>query len=95
MCHGVHAVGDISLGSWKDSQQAQQASTSGADGNCPADGRGQPLCCGQREFGESQQLSQAAGCGDMDLTNYFATLPNEVVAFKDLVTPSPVSLLPF
>ena len=39
---------------------------------------------------EAQQPSTAGDCGAMDLTNYFATLPNEVVAFKDLVMPSPV-----
>ena len=33
-----------------------------------------------------------AGSGDMDLTTYFAMLPNEVVPFRDLISPLPVSL---
>ena len=89
------AVGDLSLGCWKDSQQAKQASTSGAAGASPADNADQPQRPDGRVPDEAQQASPAGGCGDMDLTNYFATLPNEVVAFKDLVAPSPVSYLPW
>lgn len=88
----VYAVGDISLGCWKDSQQP--ASASGAAGNGLADSVGQPRCRDKGVPDEAQQASSAGGCGDMDLTNYFAMLPSEVVDFKDLVTPSPVSYLP-
>lgn len=79
-------MGDISLGCWTDNQQA---TVLGA-GNSPADGTGQPQGC-HMVPDEAPQLSTAHSCGPMDLTNYFATLPNEVVAFKDLVAPSPVS----
>lgn len=85
-------MGDISLGCWTDSQQAKQTTAPKAAGNSPADGSEQPQGCGPAGMtDEAQQPSTAEGCGAMDLTNYFATLPNEVVAFKDLVMPSPVS----
>lgn len=85
-------MGDISLGCWTDSQQVNQATASNAAGNGPADGTAQPQGCSMaRVTDEAQQPSTAEGCCTMDLTNYFATLPNEVVAFTDLVMPSPVS----
>ena len=97
-CHTylIHAVGDISLGCWTDSQQAKQTTGPEAVGNSPAVGATQPQCCNMAGMsdGEPQPSTAAAGCGDMDLTNYFATLPNEVIAFKDLVAPSPVSSHP-
>ena len=85
-------MGDISLGCWTDTQQAKQATAPEAAGNSPADGTGQPQGCSMAGVtNEAQQPSTAEGCGAMDLTNYFATLPNEVVTFQDLVMPSPVS----
>lgn len=80
---------DISLGCWTDNQQGTVPK---AAGNSPADGTSQPQGCHMAGVpNEVPQLSTAHSCGPMDLTNYFATLPNEVVAFKDLVAPSPVS----
>ena len=80
------------MGCWTDTQQAKQASATEATGKSPADGTEQPQGCSMAGVADAaQQPSTAQGCGAMDLTNYFATLPNEVVAFKDLVTPSPVS----
>ena len=85
-------MGDISLGCWTDSQQVNQATASNTADNSPADGMAQSQGCSMAGVtNEAQQPSTAEGCGAMDLTNYFATLPNEVVAFTDLVMPSPVS----
>lgn len=88
----LHAAGDISLGCWTDHQQAKQAPDSGAAGNSPAAALEKAQCSDTAELRDgAKQPSRAAGSGDMDLTNYFAMLPNEVMPFKDLIAPSPVS----
>lgn len=80
------AGGDISLGSWTVTQQGNMPSSA----QPPAQGT-----ANAPQHGAAQQAQQAvmpAGSGDMDLTTYFAMLPNEVVPFRDLISPLPVSL---
>ena len=84
------AVGDISLGCWTDAQQAKHGSKA-ASGNL-ADAADQSFGKGTRPLSDKAQQAAAAGSSDMDLTNYFATLRNEVLPFKDLIASTPVSL---
>ena len=82
--------GDISLGCW---------TATGREKSCKPAGkgpRGSPCKKPQASTPQSpsraaQHAPEPAGSSDMDLTSYFATLPNEMVPFKDLISPLPVS----
>lgn len=84
----VLAAGDISLGSWTVAEQGNRHDSTKAAANRPAE-KPQPSTAQQAQH--AKQADTPAGSGDMDLTNYFAMLPNEVVPFRDLISPLPVS----
>ena len=81
----LSAAGDISLGSWTVAEQGKRPDSPKAAADRPAE-EVQPITAQH-----AKQADTAAGSGDMDLTNYFAMLPNEVVPFRDLISPLPVS----
>ncbi len=84
------AAGDISLGSWTVAEQGKRPNSAKAAANRPAE-ESQPITAQHAQH--AKQADTPAGSGDMDLTNYFAMLPNEVVPFRDLISPLPVSTL--
>ena len=84
------AAGDISLGSWTVAEQGKRPNSAQAAANKPAE---EPQHSTVQQAQHANQADTPAGSGDMDLTNYFAMLPNEVVPFRDLISPLPVSAL--
>ena len=86
----MSAAGDISLGSWTVAEQGKRPDSTKAAADRPAEEL-QPITAQHAQH--AKQANTPAGSGDMDLTNYFAMLPNEVVPFRDLISPLPVSAL--
>lgn len=84
------AAGDISLGSWTVADQGKRPDSAKAAANRPAE---EPHPSTAQQAQHAKQDDTPAGSGDMDLTNYFAMLPDEVVPFRDLISPLPVSAL--
>lgn len=85
------AAGDISLGGWTETEQANKAAAKGPASRPAKEAQHSANALPNQE---AQQAETPAGSGDMDLTTYFAMLPNEVVPFRDLISPLPVSLCP-
>ncbi|KAL0024470.1 hypothetical protein WJX77_007331 [Trebouxia sp. C0004] len=81
-------AGDISLGSWTVAEQGKRLDSTKAAANRPAE---ESQHSKVQQAQHAKQADTPAGSGDMDLTNYFAMLPNEVVPFRDLISPLPVT----
>ncbi|KAL0035010.1 hypothetical protein WJX79_006322 [Trebouxia sp. C0005] len=81
-------AGDISLGSWTVAEQGKRPNSAQGAVDRPAE---EPQHSTVQQAQHASQADIPAGSGDMDLTNYFAMLPNEVVPFRDLISPLPVT----
>ena len=93
--NSVIAGGDISLGCWTASGQIDSCkpASSGPVGSPCQACHDSTIAMPSETAKQSQHAVEVAGSTEMDLTNYFATLPNEEVPFRDLISPMPVSLL--
>ena len=86
------AGGDLSLGCWTATGQADSCQPSGK-GPSGSPGKEPQHSIPAVPSDMAQQAGETASSGDMDLTHYFATLPNEVVPFRELISPvSPLLL---